>query len=617
MSLIVTYPPHQDESGLGYYRRLAADNMQSDWRELADLVAGAYSRNALLQADASVVADLLGLESAWTHAASQQEARARVWGGLQRLQGDAVCPACLAQSGHLRHAWEHAYVTACPHHRIQLVDRCDACSEWLSPHRTHIDRCECGHDLRDLPRVPSSRAQHWLSALITSDGRASSGITPTVKGVDILALSSLVRTLCHFADPTQPAQRRRATAPRSVAEAVELLAPLEPLLADWPAGFEAHVAQRIAAGKPEARTLNTLLGPWYIELRKRCQGTALEPFLKVVIDVAAVQFDGILGLDSAKVMAQDATEHMRASDAAKAMGVSVSYLQECLPTGVCAYRTRRLGTRGMVYEIPRVEVARIQQCRSEWVSSTEACELAGVSPSVLSHMMAAEVIRADVNWRHDLLKGGPVERRSLLELFERIREAAEPGELDGEDETLTWAGLTSRRMGDKQAIQSAMQAIAEGRVKAVACGRRLGDMVFSRAAVAEYFGTPLLEAGLSIQQLAKTSGWKWESIAHWIDSGLLASESIRLRGKPCRVVLPHQLLAFRQRYLPLADLARGMGTKSSALARLLSGITLVGAQSLPGGASRGGLIPVAELGRLAVLGARAGQDLFVSDAPFQ
>lgn len=88
-----------------------------------------------------------------------------------------------------------------------------------------------------------------------------------------------------------------------------------------------------------------------------------------------------------------------------------------------------------------------------------------------------------------------------------------------------------------------------------------------------------------------------------------------LRGQACRVVLPHQLLAFRQAYMPLADLARGIGTKSSALSKLLSGIELVGALQLPGGVNRGGLIRVAELGRLAVLGARAGQDLFISAAP--
>ncbi|CAP41469.1 MULTISPECIES: hypothetical protein [Burkholderiales] len=219
-------------------------------------------------------------------------------------------------------------------------------------------------------------------------------------------------------------------------------------------------------------------------------------------------------------------------------------------------------------------------------------------------------IRSDIRWREDLLKGGPVERQSVLDLYARVDRWTAPVAV-ADDATLTWAELTSRRMGEKQAIESLMQAIANGAVKAVAHARTLGEMSFLRADVSRYFGTPLLEAGMSIQQLAKATGWKWESIAHWVDEGLLASESIQRRGQPCRVVLPHQLLAFRQSYIPLADLARSMGTKSSALSRLLPGVELVGAKQLPDGAMRGGLIRIADLGRLAVIGARAGHDLFV------
>jgi hypothetical protein len=126
-----------------------------------------------------------------------------------------------------------------------------------------------------------------------------------------------------------------------------------------------------------------------------------------------------------------------------------------------------------------------------------------------------------------------------------------------------------------------------------------------------FCATRLVEAGMKIHLLPNATGWKWESIQNWADKGLLASELIQRRGQPCHVVLPHQLLEFRQRYVPLADLARAMGTKSSALARLLPGIELVGAKQLPDGATRGGLIRVADLGRLAVIGARAGHDLFV------
>lgn len=615
MSLLVTYPPHRDESGLGYYRRLAADNVLSGWRELASMAGIPRNASALLE-QADLVAGVMGLEPGWAQQVRAQDVVRRGWGHLHRKQTDAVCPACLAEAPYLRHYWGHAYVTACAVHRIQLVDCCDGCGERLSPERGQIDQCECGQDLRELPRQSSTPSQQWLSSLMASAGTSTSRAEPKLKGVDLGVLAQVVATLCLAADPTRPMAPRVLAYPQSVSAAVAFLAPLELLLADWPRGFQDHVASRIAAGKPEARTLNTLLGQWYIRLRKLCLGTALEPFLQAIINVAAVQFDGLLGLDSAKAMAEAATDHLRASEAARAIGISEDRLLKAIQAGECLYRTRRMGTRGQIYEIPRDEVTRIQQRRAEWVSTDVAGTLAGVPPAVLEHMMAANVILADVNWRQDLLKGGPVASASLSALFDRIGTAAEPVTV-GDEETLTWAGLTSRRMGDKQAIQTVMQAIADGRVKAIACGRRLGDMVFRRADVAMYFGTPLLEAGMSIQQLSKFTGWKWESIAYWIDEGLLESESILLRGRPCRVVLPHQLLMFRQTYVPLADLARGLGTKSSALSKLLPGIELVGARSLPDGTSRGGLIRIADLGRLAVIGARAGQDLFVSAYPAQ
>ncbi|MCZ2900949.1 TniQ family protein [Burkholderia thailandensis] len=609
MSLVLTYAPREDESGFGYYRRLAADNILSNWRELAGLADIQRNRSALL-AQADFVAGQLGLESTWAHFASQQEAVCRRWGRLRRTQNDAVCPECLADEPHLRHYWEHAYVTACPHHRIRLVDRCNDCGELLSSNRYHVDRCDCGHDLRALPRIESTRSQHWLSTLIASAGKQSGGVEPALRGVDVNILSDVVRLLCLYADPTLPPLRRSAALPKSVVEAIGLLEPLEGLLADWPANFMSHVEKRIGAGRPDARTLNTLLGPWYVSLRKLCQGTALEPLLKIVIEVASERFDGVLGLDSAKALAEGASDYVRTPDAAKAIGVSVSRLHTAIQAGECGYRTRRVGTRGHVYEVPRAEVSRIQQRRLEWISGAQACETAGVPSSVLEHMMAAGVIRSDANWRQDMLKGGQVERSSLLELAECVRDAAEPA-ATADDEKITWSQFTSRRMGDRQAIQSLMQAIAGGRVKAVDGGRRLGDMAFRRADVALYFGRPLLEAGMSLQQLSQFTGWKWESISHWIDEGLLDSQSIVLRGQPCRVVLPHQLLAFRETYVPLADLARSMGTKSSALSRLLPGIELVGAQQLSGGNARGGLVRIADLGRLAVIGAKAGHDLFV------
>lgn len=593
MALVRTFAPHEDESGFGYYRRLAAANALWGWRELADLANVARSRSALLGRPEHVAREL-GLELRWAQDASQQEQRSRGWRCLHRATGDAICPVCLNEEVYIRREWEHVYVTACPVHHVRMVDRCQSCGELLSQNRERIEQCPCGHDLRSLTSYPATPAQVWLSALIASDGASSGGVVPKLHRVDIAALCELVAVLCLYADPLASPPRRNAAHTQSVGETVELLAPLETLLVDWPRGFGAHVAARIAAGDPTARTLNTLLGRWYVGLKKVCKGNPLEVFLEAVVRVAADSFDGVLGLDTAKDVVTQVSEYVMLTDAAKALGVSRDRLLKAAKANACASRTRRFGTRGLVYEIPRSEVERIRLQREAWVSEAQACDIAQVPAAVLQNMVASKVISADVQWRTDIHKGGPVERQSLLSLFEAVHRLStlHPPK---DQEWVTWAELTSRRMGDKQAIQAVMRAAAAGQLVAVVRGRHLGQMGFLRAEVAPYFGTPVLEAGMSVQQLAKFTGWKWESIAHWVSLGLLESQKIMLRGQYCQVVSPQQLLRFRQTYVPLADLARAMGTRPAVLAELLTGMEIVGAKPLPNGLRRGGLLCMSDL----------------------
>ena len=123
---------------------------------------------------------------------------------------------------------------------------------------------------------------------------------------------------------------------------------------------------------------------------------------------------------------------------------------------------------------------------------------------------------------------------------------------------------------------------------------------------------------MSIQDLAQCTGWKWESISHWIKTGHLESSQIVRRGQRCRVISPQQLLRFRQAYMPVADLARALDTNSSSLSLKLGPIGIVGAKPVAGGALRGGLLSVADLGRLVLAGAAAvsdGATLFGSTCP--
>lgn len=601
MTLIVAYDPEENESGRGYYRRLAADNSFSSWRDLAGMAGVARTPAALLLCPDHVAAEL-GLQPAATDRAAQAEQRARSWRGLRRVTSDAICPACLNDQAYLRAYWEHSFATACPAHGTCLIDRCPSCREPLSPNRPCIELCTFGQDLRSTVAPPASSSQVWLSSLIASDGKSSGGVAPRLEAVSVNTLCEFVRDLCRGVDLVAPSARKGATRFPSTQSAIEFLRPLDDFLAEWPGGFKAHASARIAVGRAGARTLNTLLGPWYQRLKRSCNGTPLRPFLEAVIEVASREFDGVLSLDAASRIAVSFTDSLLVSDAAKSLGVGWGMLHDAVRNGRCLSSTHKLGTRSLVYHVPVKEVERIAKLRTDWIDEAEACALAQVTPAVMKLMMAAEVVESAAKWRQDILKAGPIRKSSLEQLCDLLTRRSGPRDLPSE-ECVSWSELTSRRMGDKRAIQAAMRAAASGELLPASRGRHLGETRFLRSDLVKYFSTPVLERGMTVQQLSERTGWKWETIGHWIDTGLLGAEQIVLRGQPCRVVLPDHLFAFRMNYLPLADLAKTMGTKSSYLAEQLAGVEIVGAKLESGGARRGGLLRVADLGRLAVLAA--------------
>jgi hypothetical protein len=598
VQLILTFPPHPDASGLGYYRHLSAENGLSGWRELAQFCETSQTRSGLL-AQPEQVASRLGLDPVWTSFATAQEEASRAWTGLRRAVHEAVCPSCLKQASFSRLAWEHMYMVACPEHAVTLLDHCDDCGERLSVNRSHIERCECGADLTVVTTPAATPAQMWLATLIASRGASSGTWAPQMTDVQLDVTALVVRTLCLFYDVAAAPPKQNAAHPKTVAQAIEFLRPLDWLLWDWPVNFEKHVSDRIRAGHPEARTLNSLLGLWYQRLKGHTAGSSLVQFMEAIARVAASEFDGLMGLDKASMLLAKQNTHMLASQAAKQIGMHRATLVSRLQAGQVKHRTKLFGTRGVAYEIPKEEVEAIVLARRGWVSKRAACEILGVPEAVLGSLEEAGLVVSDSQWRSDARKGGPVSRDSLTQFIASLKSHRVSNSQE-EGGRIALRELTGRRVGDHKSIAAALRAIASGEIRPVARADFVGSMLYPVTLVGRYFSTPMLDAGLSVQALSKLTGWKWESVSHWMDVGLLESNNVTLRGQPCRVVMPAQLLDFCRTYLPLADVARKIGSKSSALAEKLEGVEIIGAKPLPDGQRRGGLLRVTDLARLAM-----------------
>jgi len=315
----------------------------------------------------------------------------------------------------------------------------------------------------------------------------------------------------------------------------------------------------------------------------------------------------VLGNDPSIYDAAEHIDYLSVSAAARVVGVTQESLNIAIHRGDVPFRSVLRGTRGKGYEVPKKEAQRIAKERVKWLREPEAAKRAGVGESVMRSMAEAGVVNWDRRWRGNIRRAGPIEAKSIKDLY-TLLVSKKKTLRDGDSDIVLWSDLTSRRQGSKSAIRAAMQAAQRGDLRPVVKGPDIGSMGFLRSELGQYFGEPLLEEGMSLNDLSKLTGWKLENIRHWINEGLMPTERVRLPGGLRDVVLPAHLLQFRSTYVPLSDFARSQNTKASALARYLDGVVeTVGALPLSNGARRGGLLPVAELGKLALMQARASR----------
>ncbi|MEG1564989.1 MAG: TniQ family protein, partial [Bacteroides sp.] len=177
MPLLQIFQLHEDESGLGYYRRLSAANALWKWRELASMAQVSRYKTGLF-ANPEFVASQLDLPLEWARKASKQDEKSRSLHRMHRQCYDAICPCCLDEELYLRQSWEHALITACSKHECLLIEQCTACGGWLSTEREYIELCPCGHDLRTSPIEKAKPALIWLSHLLS--GKPSVACKPHI-----------------------------------------------------------------------------------------------------------------------------------------------------------------------------------------------------------------------------------------------------------------------------------------------------------------------------------------------------------------------------------------------------------------------------------------------------
>jgi hypothetical protein len=582
--------PQPCESLPGFLRRLAGAQSYSDVSEFLSGFGLTYGR-PMIEALGAVELSLGVPPGSIAAMAPRAGAERPVleW-RFQRNACAPVCPVCIAEKRPHHEAWGHVFVTACPVHEVALVGTCPLCHEPFQPDKGSYGSCACGCPLDRIPAQPAAPWEIAVSALIAGEIHPSRALLPPAMAFRTPRdIGGFLLFLAGSEARSRTGKPGKTNLPRTPEAARAFLVPISEMLCDWPAGFSETVGERLAAG--QGATLPERLGKWYHGLM-RFRSEAYGDFRAVLSEVAAEAFDGSYG--GAALPADAERAWISAAEAARLLGVRAERVVDAVSGGHLDGRLHRSGFGHRHTVVSREAVEALQAAREAVLDKTRARAVLGISKAQYRLLEEAGALAPTLlSERHPLVDGVHV-RQALEQLVRRIAEKAE----DLEGETVAFSEISLRFTTDKAALLDLLRAIVAGEIAPcrVSIHGKLGDFAFPRAHLKTHLQDRRHDRGWSVEEVAEITGWKAQCIAHWCDLGLLGCETREhFRGR-ARIIRPEHLVAFQTTYIPLASLAKQLGTTSRGLMSALrdANVEVLGS-STEGTTTRGHLVRIADI----------------------
>lgn len=250
--------PLDDESGLGWAVRLAEANFLPSAWHLFTAAGMTQSNMALLRFDPTRLARLAGVDpqrlkafscheshqrAAWVEYRGSAVGRTKLRNGIPQ-----VCQKCLRTNGYARAVWDFLYVTACPEHQIELIERCGACGNYLSWLRPGVDVCRCGALISATPPRHANGGATAISALVECILHKTSSawerhVGPVNAAVSYLVSAPLAVGLAMISGLAGVAlSRKEKSSSSNIAMVVEAAGNI---VRDWPRAFHVALDSRV------------------------------------------------------------------------------------------------------------------------------------------------------------------------------------------------------------------------------------------------------------------------------------------------------------------------------------------------------------------------------------
>lgn len=585
--------PDTNESLLGYIKRRSDAEGFPEAGGFLTMLGQTYGRATVEEPErlaADLDLDLATLEQILP--ATQPEDAALDW-SFHRMHRDPVCPACIAAQQPRRKEWRHAMVTACAEHGCQLIDECPGCGDALTLLGDGYAGCLCGASYGEANAMPGSALEVVFAQMIA-------GRSGLIAGIDLspeegLHTARTVWFLCANMTRARTGKEGKATYPKTIAEARERLARVEPLLLDWPKAFDDYVVQRWNAPGADGLTAAIRLGAWYRGLLKQ-KGALAEALLSRCLIVV-----GTVCGDAYKTNRhQDRSKWVSAAQAGDLLGIRGERIVEAVRDGTLVGSQGRSGT-GHLHTIVRIEdVEVVRELRARSATKERVRNTLGVSRKQFELMEEAMFFGEGCRMPAHPCVDGDFDLEYICAAVDRVRQVSRD-ENSGPDGLVAFRKINLRRTTDRTAILKIYRLIADQELRAAKFGEddSLGDALFSAEEIdrvlQEHGGARSWTAG----DVAKFSGWKPECVTGWCEQGLLQATRGKRGSFDVWQITEEGLSRFHREFQVVSDLAKeGKTTSRKLLASFADrGISSVGSQPV-GTSSRGHLIRTGDIARM-------------------
>ncbi|MEZ2622815.1 hypothetical protein ACBP82_00330 [Paenalcaligenes hominis] len=391
------------------------------------------------------------------------------------------------------------------------------------------------------------------------------------------------------AEITQP---RRTAKFSSVAEARDFLKAACASFVSFPQGFESEVKHRLEHGDKHKAGLANRLGAWFRAFRSLTEGAYPELRAAFAHSVAS-NFDGH-DSKNAWIYELAPARYLSLTDAAARLGVKTSRLRMMLLHMPSAAQVKE----NTFNTVTQAQCAALRQHLDSALNFSQVIDITELTESVLRQLIRVGLLPKRERQMWDLNLYKPFDRTDVQAmqrmLFSYI-EADDRTDL----QTVSINDLNKRMATNKAVVDELFEQLAQGSLKAVnsTIPAKLGDLLFDREQVKLIVGNSHDVAMLTAEQLARMTGWKSESIRHWIKSGLLVGEEGQLRGRPVYWVSMRAVHLFMRDYKTVSELAGHLGTSPKAVSERLKalGVPILGTMQVAPGVVRGGLVALKDV----------------------